>query len=101
MQKQLISSAQIKKLFWNIKLKGEFEPQPPPLRTPLHAWNFLSAMTNWHKQDSTHSKTMKSFEMPIRNANGLYPLQYCSESSPNLTFAQSYLLHVGLHYLDI
>jgi len=44
---------------------------------------------------------MKSFEMPIRNANGLYPLQYCSESSQNLTFAQSYLLHVGLHYLDI
>ena len=36
MRNHSISIAQVIKILQNIKLKGGFLPQPPPLRTPLH-----------------------------------------------------------------
>jgi len=35
MRKQLISFAQVMNFSYNIKLKGGYNPNPPPLRTPL------------------------------------------------------------------
>jgi len=33
----------------------------------------VGTMLRWHKQASRYSKTLKSFEIPIHNKNGLYP----------------------------